>query len=266
MTRTNHTLQVLICSLIITAGCLFGGVKLQVREGRPIVDDVYVNGHGPYRFLVDTGSNINLIETGIAKKIGMNATFRVDLTSSAGKVPTSGSDGNEVVLESAKAGEQKFLFSGLDAIHNSSPDVQGVLGQWFLARFDYTLDLRNKRLEFGKQDRSGAHSTFKMINARPVVTTSLGDLALDSAAARLTLFGVRPDSVPGFKSELRTVAGSQQIGLVSGKRLVIEGRKIWDGDAVAIPNRPEPGVDGLLPLGLFRVIYFCNSEGYVVFE
>jgi hypothetical protein len=266
MRHTHHTLQVLICSLIITTGYLFGTVKLQVRDGRPIVDDVYVNGHGPYRFLVDTGSNINLIETGIAKKIGMEATFQVELTSAAGKVQTSGSDGNEVTLDSVKADEQKFLFSGLDAIHNSSPDVQGVLGQWFLARFDYALDMRGKRLEFGKRERTGLRSTFKMINARPVVTTSLGDLALDSAAARLTLFGAQPDSVPGFKSELRTVAGSQQIGLVSGKLLVIEGRTFWDGDALAIPNRPEPGVDGLLPLGLFRVIYFCNSEGYVVFQ
>jgi hypothetical protein len=105
-----------------------------------------------------------------------------------------------------------------------------------------------------------------MINARPVVSTSLGDLALDSAAARLTLFGVRPDSVGSFQSELRTVAGSRQIGLVSGKRLVIEGRIIWDGYAAAIPNRPEPDVDGLLPLSLFGAIYVSNSEGYVVFQ
>ena len=48
--------------------------------------------------------------------------------------------------------------------------------------------------------------------------------------------------------------------------LVIEGRKIWDGDVMAMPNQFEPGVDGLLPLSLFKAIYVCNSEGYVVFE
>jgi len=266
MRHTNHTLPFLICSLIIAAGCLFGGAKLQVRDGRPVVDGVYVNGHGPYRFLVDTGSNVNLIEAGIAKKIGMNATFQVDLASAAGKVAVSGSDGNEVVLESARADEQKFLFSGLDAIHNSSPDVQGVLGEWFLSRFDYTLDLRGKRLEFGKQGQSGTRVAYKVINARPVVSTSLGDLALDSAAARLTLFGVRSDVGGDFKSELRTVAGTEKIGLVSGKTLIIDGRKIWDGEALALPNRPEPGVDGLLPLGLFKTVYVCNSGGYVIFD
>jgi hypothetical protein len=53
--------------------------------------------------------------------------------------------------------------------------------------------------------------------------------------------------------------------LVSGKPLIIEGRKISRGDAVAIPNR-TPGVDGLLPLSLFKAIYFCNSQRYVVFD
>jgi hypothetical protein len=69
---------------------LFAEAKMQVRDGRPVVDGVFVNGHGPYRFLVHTGSNVNLIETGIAWKIGMNATFQVDLASSAGKTQTPG--------------------------------------------------------------------------------------------------------------------------------------------------------------------------------
>ncbi len=65
---------------------------------------------------------------------------------------------------------------------------------------------------------------------------------------------------------MRTVAGSQKIGLAFAKLLVTDGRKIWRGDAAAIPGRPEPGVDGLFPLGLFKAIYVCNSEGYVAFE
>jgi hypothetical protein len=30
----------------ISSGPLFGGVKTRVREGRPVVDGVYVNGKG----------------------------------------------------------------------------------------------------------------------------------------------------------------------------------------------------------------------------
>jgi hypothetical protein len=253
----------LICSLIVAAGSLFGEVKMQLRDGRPIVDGVFVNGHGPFRFLLDTGTNVNLIETGIAKRIGMNATFHVDLASSAGKVATSGNDGNQVVLDSVTAVGQKFLFSELEAIHGPSPDVEGVLGEWFLAEFDYLIDLRAKRLVFGKQDRSGTRTPIRLINARPVISTSLGALALDSGANRLVLF--RTSSDRGDTGFIKTLTGSRTVRLLTSS-LSIEGRRFWSGDAVAVSNETEPGVDGLLPLVFFKLIYVCNSEGYAVFE
>jgi hypothetical protein len=77
-----------------------------------------------------------------------------------------------------------------------------------------------------------------MVNGRLAVSTSLGDLILDSGASRLVLFGVEPDIGLGGKREWRTVAGSQEVGVISIKPLVIEGRTIWRGEAVAIPNRP----------------------------
>jgi hypothetical protein len=263
MTRTKHTLQSLICTLIIAAVPALGAVKLQVEQGRPVVDGVYVNGHGPYRFLVDTGSNVNLIETDLARKIGMKASFDVDLASSSGKTPVPGSGGNEVRLDSVEAGEQKFLFTGLEAVHKLDPDVRGVLGQWFLSRFDYLLDLQARRLEFGKQEQNGTRVHFTMINARTVVATSLGDLVLDSGASRLILFGV--ESVSRESGTIKTFTGSQAIGTAS-RKLVIEGRNVWHGDAVTMASRTEPGVAGLLPLSFFKALYVCNSESYLVFE
>lgn len=254
----------LIWFLIVAASPVFGAVKLQVRDGRPIVDGVYVNGHGPYRFLVDTGANVNLIDVRLAKAIGMEASFEVELGSAAGKTRVGGSDGNGIALDTVQADRQKFLFSGLEAIHHALPDVQGVLGEWFLTRFDYTLDLQGKRLEFGRQERDGPRSAIKMINARPVIATSLGDLGLDSGEVDLVLFGLESDEGPGY--ELRTVGGSQRVGKVFGKTLVIQGRKVSSGEVVAIASRPEPGVDGLMPLRLFKAVYVCNSEGYAVFQ
>jgi hypothetical protein len=259
-------LRTLVCTFGLAALPLWSEVKLQVRDGRPIIDGIYVNGHGPYRFLVDTGSNVNLIETGLAKKIGMNATFAVDLTSVSRKTSVHGSNGNELAIGSVKAADQQFLFSPLDAIHRISPDIQGVLGQGFLNQFDYVLDLHGQRLEFGKQERTGARVAFKMINARPVVHTSLGYLALDSGADWVILYGIKPEIGGDFMGELRSVSGSTKINVVTRKPLLIDGRKIWGGDALAIPDQPEPGVDGLLPLSLFKAIYVCNSESYVVFE
>lgn len=253
----------LIGCLIITAPA-FGSGTLIVRDGRPIVDGVFVNGHGPYRFLLDTGSNVNLIESGLAHKIGMAGVLQFTLSSAAGATATQGCDGNEISLGAVKAANQRFLFSALDAIHNSSPDVRGVLGEWFLTQFDYAINLQTLELEFGSREFPGTRTPFHMINGRLVVSTSLGVLALDSGQSSLVLFGVQPryDSTLA----LHTVAGSQFVGKVDGKPLFISGRKISEGEAIAIPGNPEPGIDGLLPLRLFHSIYVSNSEACLIFN
>jgi hypothetical protein len=47
---------------------------------------------------------------------------------------------------------------------------------------------------------------------------------------------------------------------------VIEGRAIWEGEAIAIKGPLDLGVDGLLPLKFFKTVYICNFGGYTVFE
>jgi hypothetical protein len=262
----RHRVRIVLCLLVIAASPLSGVVKVQVRDGHPIADGVYVNGHGPYRFLVDTGANVNLIESKLAQSIGLTATFRTELVSSTGMIVVPGSDGIDVLIDSVRAEGQKFLFLRLETLRDRWPDIQGVLGGCFLSRVDYLLDLRGGRLAFGKQDASGTRTSLRTINGRLAVSTSLGDLVLDSGAERLVLFGVAPNTAPGDRQEMRTITGSKEIGMAFSKPLTIEGRMIWRGDAVAIPNQAEPGVGGLLPLSLFKAIYICNSEGYVVFR
>ncbi len=48
------------------------------------------------------------------------------------------------------------------------------------------------------------------------------------------------------------------------KPLIIEGRIIQYGELVAAPGGNEAGVAGLLPVSLFKSVYICNSEGYVI--
>ncbi len=173
------------------------------------------------------------------------------------------SDGNEVSLDSAKADDQRFLLTGLEAVHKLDPDIRGVLGQWFLVRFDYALDLKAKCLEFGKVVATGARASFTMVNGRAVVPTSLGGLVLDSGAGRLVLFGV--ESHRDVDGRVLTFTGSAAIGSAS-RKLIIGERKVWQGDAVTMSSRTETGVAGLLPLNLFKSVYVSNSEGYLVFD
>jgi hypothetical protein len=174
-----------------------------------------------------------------------------------------GSDGNVVELGPARAEHQRFQYSDLDTLHLLWPDIRGVLGQAFLASFDYTLDLRGKQLEFGKQDRPGNRSQFRLQDGRTAISTNLGDLVLDSGVSRLVLFGVV--SVARQQRDMLTLAGSTSVHMISS-RLAIAGRDVWRGDAVAIPAQTEPGVAGVMPLSVFNSICICNSERYVVFR
>jgi hypothetical protein len=254
-----------VCAAILALTAAANGSTLKVREGRPILDGVYVDGHGPYRFLLDTGSNINLIESKLASSIALVSTYQVALATSGGSTSLRGAEGQHIRVDSAEADGQMILISDLQEIKQAFPDVQGVLGQFFLSRFDYFLDLRGRRFEIGKHDVDGVRVPIEWLNGRPAVATSLGRMILDSGAAQVTLFGIEPDKKP---YTWNTVSGSQDVGVISGRTLRIEDRTIWKGEAVAIP-RPREGeadIAGLLPLSVFKTVYVCNSDGYAVLD
>jgi hypothetical protein len=242
-------------------------VAIGLAQGRPVVDGVFVNGHGPYRFVVDTGSALNEILPEVAREARIQATFRRELMTAIGSETVPGSNGLTVTVGEARVTGQEFLFAGREVLRElsrgTSGAIHGVLGQVFLANFDYQLDLRRKKLVFGKQELAGRRDEIRAVHGRMVVATSLGDLVLDSGAARLVLFGVK--AVSGAETYMRTLAGGDAVGMVWSS-LAIAGHRVWRGQAIALPQQSEAGVAGLMPVSLFRTVYVCNSGGYLVLE
>jgi hypothetical protein len=255
-------MSALLAMLIAAPAC--AAVKIRLLDGRPIVDTVYLNGHGPYRFLLDTGTTLNHLDPRLAEWIGLRPTFSTNLVTSIGTTSFAGAGGIDVALGPVRSEAQTFLFGGLDTIHRSFPDLQGVLGQAFLSRFDYLLDLKGRRIEFGAREtgEAEARSRFQTVAGRPVVSTSLGSLVFDSGAADLTLFGARA-TTPTL--EMFTMTGTLRVGTAWSK-LVIDGRTFWRGDAIVVPHSAETGAAGLLPANLFKAVYVSNSSGYLVFH
>jgi hypothetical protein len=238
------------------------GIPLQIIDGRPVIDGVMVNGHGPYRFLLDTGSNVNLIEAGLAAAIGLETNYRNDLVSAAGSAAVIGSAENTIQVGSTVANRQLFIFSDLESVHHLSRDIRGVLGQIFLSRFDYLIDFQNKRIEFGERDWQGTRVPVRMLNGRPTVETNLGWFALDSGTKEVFLFGVKAENVNQL---VKTLSGSVETGTVPAK-LTIADRTVWRGDAIAVPRQAKESGDGLLPVRIFKAIYVSHSENYIGFE
>ena len=236
--------------------------------GRPIAEEVFINGQGPFKFLVDTGSQTNQIDAAIAQKLALIPTFRVEMATSNGAALVPGSRVQEVSLGDAIATQQEFMFTSLESIRTVSPNIQGVLGQEFLAHFDYLLDLANHRMIFnpGVPD-GGIRSTFAMENGRPAVDTSEGRLVLDSGTDTSVLFRNASTAIapPMAAAGLLTNTGSSSVSVLQNLRIKIAGREYRIARAAVLPKSPA-NETGLLPTGLFHAVYFCNSGNYVVFD
>jgi hypothetical protein len=264
--RANAVIAMMAAGQLLTAGTRAADcgtvLKLRVLDGRPVTDCVFVDGHGPFRFLIDTGAQANQLDPKAAREAGIEPNFQSNMVSPAGVVTVSGATGLAVTLGEVKTGDQKFLFGGVEAIQRFAPEIQGVLGQQFLSHFDYLLDLDQKRLTFGKTDAGSVRIEFHMTHGLPAVPTSLGSLLLDSGAGQVVLFGVGAES---RGQGVVTVSGNTMVGKFSGKPLAVGGRNVSYGEALTIPRKNED-VDavGILPARLFKTVYVCNTEGYVV--
>jgi hypothetical protein len=237
-----------------------GSLKMTVMSGRPVVDGVYLNGHGPFRFLIDTGAETNQVEASIARKIGLAPTFRVDMATIAGTIPVAGGKVDEVALGQVTAAGQEFLFTGLDGVHQLSSGIQGVIGQEFLSRFDYLLDFAGGRIVFGGAEPDcGSRTAFTLVEGRPAVETDWGKLVLDSGTATAILYA---DSTGKSGGRVVTASGRAVVSETHDLRLRVGGRA-YSTVAASAP-REALEEDGIVPASLFHAVYVSNSGRYLV--
>lgn len=239
-----------------------GSLRIGVVSGRPVVDGVFLNGQGPWRFLLDTGAQTNQVEASIARKLGLTPTFRTEISTTAGNSLVPGGRVNEVALGSVTAANQEFLFTDLAGVHALAPNIQGVLGQEFLSRFDYLLDFAGHRLVFGGvAPDGGSRAPMNLVDGRPTVETDRGKLVLDSGTETAILF---EGSSAGSAGRIVTASGSASVSALQSLRFRIAGR-VYVAATASFP-KVSPREDGLLPLSIFRAVFVSNLGKYLVLD
>ncbi len=239
-----------------------GEIILSIVAGRPVVGGVFLNGFGPYRFLLDTGAQTNQLDARIAAKVGFQASFRVEMAPLGQTILVPGVRGVEIGLGPASISNQEVLFTALEGVKALSPAIQGVLGQEFLAHFDYLLDFANRRLVLGEgEPDGGVRVSFERIDGRPAIETSQGRLVLDSG----TDIAVMLSGGTGMRRTVRTAAGDAEVTAIDGLQLRIAGRT-WRCHQAVSARKTRGGEDGLLPASLFHAIFVSNSGGYAVLD
>jgi len=239
-----------------------GSVKMPVLAGRPVMDGVYLNGEGPFRFLIDTGAESNQVEASIARKIRLKATFRTEIDTITGGAVAAGGRVEKVTVGPATASGQEFLITSLEAVHQLSPGIQGVLGQEFLSRFDYLLDFSGRRIVFGAAHPDGGNRiTLNLIDRRPAIETDRGTLVIDSGSAVAILYA---DPAGRSGERVFTAAGSGVVSRTWDLKLRLAGRA-YNIIAATVPHGSMREA-GVLPASLFHSIYVSNSGKFLVLD
>jgi hypothetical protein len=140
-------------------------------------------------------------------------------------------------------------------------NIQGILGQEFLTHFDYTFDIRHRRLVLSDEPLKGEKVGVRLIFGRMAVSTSLGDLVLDLGADMLFLFH---DSPRTATARVMTASGiAAPISVDAAPAIEIDGR-IYHPDKAEFHKVQDAEEAGLLPVNLFDAIFISNSKRYIV--
>jgi hypothetical protein len=253
-------------------------IVLSLRPSGAIGVPVVVNGQGPFMFLLDTGASHTTVSSELAKTLRLPAVAQVRVATTAGidlrpvirlEHMNVGSARVEALMPSVAAAVQlRGIETGID----------GIVGQDFLERFDYTLDYRRKRLRWTAQ-QDDPHERLPLVRAgtRSLVAVSAGRrqapvlMVPDSGAEALVVF-VRNGTTALEVDEVDQLVGVSGVGSWRATRAAVlrELRvgtvTLRDQPAVVVEASGSRSVegDGLLPLHRFPSVSFSNSEGYML--
>jgi hypothetical protein len=261
-------------------------VPFHFVRGFAVVVPVTVNGQGPYDFMLDTGSTITTLDSGLGRELGLAPQGLGTVTTLTQSAPAPLAIAGRVAIGPLTDENLVVMIRDLNGLHQIAPSARGVLGQNALNHADFLLDYKHKLLEFdidGELGRSlGGHHV--PLHREPVgnnpnyanlsVHGSVNDngvremeLLLDSGSASLVLFG-GVDSVGGGYAEsfVADTAGHHLLAGIRDLQLVVDGKSREVPTHVLSTQGAGTHVGGLLPTSIFSLIYISNSGGFAMFE
>jgi predicted aspartyl protease len=253
-------------------------VKFRLVQDYLIIVPVQINDDSEtLEFLLDTGTNTSIIIPEVAARLNLRPVDRTEIVTVTGSIIASRSFLPRLTLGGKSSANTEILWSDLPELRRLDNRVSGILGQNFLAQFNFTLDFRERRINFAEMDANqfarAVRVPFEKDEGRILLNLKLKQTTLkfvfDSGAADLMLFASGCQKLAGQIERSEQVT---QVSTNAGKSLTQTGwlDKLQFGDkvmrrvTVALLNEVERTEDGLLPMRLFRSVYFNNQAGYLM--
>ncbi|HYK36721.1 retropepsin-like aspartic protease [Alloacidobacterium sp.] len=272
------------------------GQHPRLVAGALLIVPVTINQAGPYDFMVDTGSQLNVIDSALAAQLHVKSQAKVGLVATTTVIQAS-----VVVLDSLETGTQSVarplaVVQDLGPIQAADPRIRGVLGENFLAHFDVLIDyprgllcldeanrmqseLRGERIPLVVSEHAGNDVPF---SDRLVVSVHLSDtgirpilLQVDSGSDGPILYAGKKEleepllkraklQGPEVGDARRAFAVLPLQDMKLGSRVL---RKVpFVTPASAALNAPDREEDGILATVLFQRVYVSHSAHFVIFD
>ncbi len=253
-----------------------------------VVVPVYVNGSGPYEFLLDTGSSCTAVDAELRKSLKLDLLETGTVTTVTGRSSVYVTVAKTVSIGTVSESNVELVVRDLAGLHTLDANIRGVLGQNVLKNADYLLDNRNGVLRFdgsGKLLRSLSGDRVEMskiatpdnpdYSSYAVRVRFAGDsarewnLMLDSGSASVVLFADLPPSLLASRvaqSFVEDDTGHRR-SVPQYKVRVMIGSLSRELQAHVTGARfGATALDGLLPTASFGSLYISNTRGFVIFE
>jgi hypothetical protein len=268
-------------------------VPLRLVNRYQMIVPMLVNHAGPYNFLLDTGSQITMVDTSLAASLVLATQGTAEVVSVGMHASASFAQLDLLEAGSHSVANQKVLVYDLKNLRATGLDVQGVLGEDFLEQFDMLIDNAHRLLcldEAGsmRTEVKGTHVALEdpastTDNALPkplIVVTRLSDgrrpirLKLDSGSNVSFLYNTDEYMALGL------FRGASLHGGASGPQrtfmaLPPQNVRIGSAEIQNVPFTTLVGAqkdsrtsnfDGLLTMGLFRKIFIDHADHFAVLQ
>jgi hypothetical protein len=261
-----------------------------------IVIPVRINQAGPFDFMVDTGSQVTVIDPSLAAELNLKPQGRVGLVSVASFAQASVALLDTLEADSKVVEKSPAIVQDLGRIQAADPRIRGVLGESFLAHFDLLVDYGHKLLCLDEtnamRDSVRGERIFFVPPQHPedelpfmerlVISVHLSGtgkqpilLQLDSGSDGPILYasGNQTKSALLKQATLQgdNVSKAHRAFAVLPPQDIRIGARTLSRVSLVTPvgverNVPTMEADGLLPTVLFHRVFICGSDHYVVFD
>lgn len=262
-----------------------------------IVIPVRINQAGPFDFMVDTGSQVTVIDPSLAAELGLRPQGQVGLVSVASFARASATTLDSLEADSKVVEKSPAIVQDLRQIQAADPRIRGVLGESFLAHFDLFVDyghkllcldetnampdsVRGERIPFIRPQHPEEELPFM---ERLVISVHLSGTGARAILLQLDSGSDGPILYPGSeRPEVQALVHSAALqggNATSAQRAfaVVPPQNMQIGNHLfthisfvtpvrvqeSLPGRNE---DGLLPTLLFQRVLISGGGHYVVFD